>query len=267
MHKIKWTNATWNFVLGCLSKCSYCYARKMVHRVAPLAARKEIEYWVARGIQYDYDNLIKHIKSFKPSLLYHRADKTYFARKFGDKPKKIFVNSMSDVAFWPMKAFVLFNEILIDYPQHTFQILTKFPEKIQNISFPENVWLGISAETQSFYNYRVEHLIKIKAGKHFVSLEPLQEEIDLCTLTKIKIDGGEPFPLKQTLTAELIDLIDWVIVGGQTGPNPVLMEPHWVINIKNQCEASGVPFFFKSWGGKLKNKETIDEKEYKYFPE
>ncbi len=119
--------------------------------------------------------------------------------------------------------------------RHTFQILTKRSERLYNLDqrleWAPNIWMGVSVENQDF-SFRIEHLSNTSATTKFLSLEPLLGPIpNLC------LDG-----------------IDWVIVGGESGPHARPMDKSWVIDIRDQCLDAGVPFFFKQWGGINKKK-------------
>jgi protein gp37 len=151
------------------------------------------------------------------------------------KPQTIFVNSMSD----------LFHEdVPIEYIQkvfsvmnranwHRFQILTKRAERLDALSpllnWTSNIWMGVSVESDE-YRERIDHLRRTGASIKFLSLEPL-----LGPLSRLDLTG-----------------IDWVIVGGESGPRSRPMDPEWVIDLRDQCRQAGVPFFFKQWGGKNK---------------
>jgi len=118
---------------------------------------------------------------------------------------------------------------------HRFQVLTKRAERLQqlsrHLSWPENIWMGVSVENTD-YTDRIEHLRKTPAKIKFLSLEPL-----LGPLPRLKLGG-----------------IDWVIVGGESGPGARAMDPAWVKDIRQQCRRAGVPFFFKQWGGTNKHR-------------
>jgi protein gp37 len=149
----------------------------------------------------------------------------------------IFVNSMSD----------LFHEnVPIDFIQmvfntmrqafwHTFQVLTKRSARLleldSQIAWPENVWMGVSVEN-SDYSFRIDHLRKTHALTKFLSLEPL-----LGPLPNLRLEA-----------------INWVIVGGESGPGSRPMEISWVLDIRDQCQLNNIPFFFKQWGGTNKKK-------------
>ena len=118
---------------------------------------------------------------------------------------------------------------------HVFQILTKRSDRLSDLDiylkWPRNVWMGVSVENCD-YQFRINQLRNTKAPIKFLSLEPL-----LGSLSNLNLSG-----------------IDWVIVGGESGPKARPLNPKWVLDIKNQCEKNNVPFFFKQWGGKNKKK-------------
>lgn len=148
-------------------------------------------------------------------------------RDLGKKPKMFFVNSMSDT----------FNEKISDeqidkilaacgkYPQHVFQVLTKRAERVPGFTYPKNIWLGVTVELAK-YKSRIDYLRKTDAKIKFLSCEPLLGDLGELDLTGI----------------------DWVICGGESGPNARPMHPDWVRNIQKQCKEQGVAFFFKQWG-------------------
>ena len=158
---------------------------------------------------------------------------------FWKKPQRIFVNSMSDMfhdeipVSFILKAF----DTMRRASWHQFQILTKRSDRLLAVAplidWPENVWMGVSVENHE-YQFRVGHLRKTGAAIKFLSLEPL-----LGPLRRLDLRG-----------------IDWVIVGGESGPGARPMESTWILEIKEQCERSGVPFFFKQWGG-FKRKQAV----------
>jgi len=215
--KIEWTETTWNPTTGCTKislGCKYCYAERMAQRLKAMGVKK-----------------YKH--GFKLSLHPEVLTEPYAWRN----PRTVFVNSMSDLFHEDMpfeyiqKVFKVMNENL----RHTFQVLTKradiLAEYSQYLNWTKNIWMGVTVESQQFTN-RIDELRKTGAFVKFLSLEPL--------ITKIKIDD---------LTA-----IDWVIVGGESGPNARPIQHEWVLDLKNQCKTQNVPFFFKQWGGVNKKK-------------
>jgi protein gp37 len=210
--RIEWTTATWNPVTGCTKVspgCAHCYAERMSKRLEAMGQR-------------NYRN------GFRVTLHPHMLDVPLRWRK----PQFIFVNSMSD----------LFHEdVPVDYIQqvfdvmrqaewHTFQVLTKRSERLAELDavldWPENVWMGVSVESRKYVD-RINHLRCTGAATKFLSLEPL-----LGPLTDLNLSG-----------------IDWVIVGGESGPGARPMEKTWVRAIRAQCHRAKVPFFFKQWGG------------------
>jgi len=153
------------------------------------------------------------------------------------KPQLIFANSMSDLFHQSVPDSFIYKafDVMRRASWHQFQILTKRSKRLLKISptiiWPNNVWMGVSVEQQN-YTFRIDDLRKTKAAIKFVSFEPLLG----------------PFPQ--------LDLreIDWVIVGGESGPHARPMSEKWVLEIKNQCKKNRVPFFFKQWGGVNKKK-------------
>ena len=153
------------------------------------------------------------------------------------KPQMIFVNSMSDL-FHKQVPFAFIErafEVMRRATWHRFQVLTKRSDRLLELSarlpWPPNVWMGVSVENQD-YAFRIDDLRGTDARTKFLSLEPL-----LGPLLDLDLDG-----------------MDWVIVGGESGPGSRPMDPTWVIDIRDQCRSAGVPFFFKQWGGFNKKK-------------
>lgn len=205
--KIEWTNETWNPVTGCSKYsegCQNCYAEKMTKRLAAMGQEK-------------YKNGFNKVV-FHPGEL---------NRDFGRKSKMIFVNSMSDTFHADISKFQISK--MLEYcsfnKQHIFQILTKRAARVEEFSYPPNVWLGVTVEKENYKN-RIEFLRHTDAKVKFLSCEPL-----LGDLGKLDLTG-----------------IDWVIVGGESGPGARPMHPDWVRNIQKQCQKQNVPFFFKQWG-------------------
>jgi len=148
------------------------------------------------------------------------------------KPQVIFVNSMSDLFHKdvPEEFIQEVFDVMRRASWHTFQVLTKRSDRLlklnKEIDWPSNVWMGVSVENSS-YTFRIDHLRQTNASTKFLSLEPL-----LGPLPHLKLRG-----------------INWVIVGGESGPGARPVEEDWVIDIRNQCRTARVPFFFKQWGG------------------
>jgi protein gp37 len=153
------------------------------------------------------------------------------------RPQVIFVNSMSDLFHKDVpEDFILHAfDVMARAHWHQFQILTKRAERLAKlsprISWPRNVWQGVSVENQD-YAYRIDYLRITAAATKFLSLEPLLGPVPALDLTGI----------------------DWVIVGGESGPGARPMKAEWVLDIRDRCRKEGVPFFFKQWGGLNKKK-------------
>jgi protein gp37 len=207
---IEWTQSTWNPVTGCTkvsTGCANCYAHAFAERF--------------RGVPgHPYS------QGFDLKLWPDRLDLPLR----WNRPRVIFVNSMSDLFHpdVPEDFIQAIFQIMQRCPQHTFQILTKRPQRAAGLSprlqWPRNVWLGTSVETQR-YGFRLDSLRRTEAQIRFVSCEPLLG------------------PLRLDLTA-----IDWVIVGGESGPRARPMRLDWVRSVRSQCDSARVPFFFKQWG-------------------
>jgi protein gp37 len=167
------------------------------------------------------------------------------------KPQTIFVNSMSDMfhARVPREFILQAFDVMRRAHWHRFQVLTKRGDRLMSLSeelpWADNIWMGVSVESES-YTYRIGHLRETGASIKFLSLEPLLGPLD-----DLRLDG-----------------IDWVIVGGESGPGARLMNPEWVISIRNQCVEAGVPFFFKQWGGVWKKKfgRTLEGRTWDQMP-
>ncbi|MGA2623961.1 MAG: phage Gp37/Gp68 family protein [Bacteroidota bacterium] len=209
---IEWTEATWNPVTGCTKispGCRHCYAERLAGRLKAMGSSRYRNGFNVT-LQPDIVDLPLHWK----------------------QPRIIFVNSMSD----------LFHEAIPDEyivkvfatmqlaHWHTFQILTKRSGRLSSLAsllpWPSNVWIGVSVES-SDYAFRIADLVKVPAAVRFLSLEPL-----LSFLPRLPLRG-----------------IDWVIVGGESGPGARPMKQEWVRTIQIKCKQMDVPFFFKQWGG------------------
>jgi len=214
---IEWTESTWNPLTGCTKVspgCKHCYAERMAYRLQAMG-------------QPNYVN------GFKLTLHY-QALKLPLTWK---KPQVIFVNSMSDLFHEevPVEFIQLVFDIMHRAFWHTFQVLTKRSERLLELDkviiWPKNVWMGVSVENSN-YTYRIEHLKSTHAQIKFLSLEPL-----LGPIRYLQLEG-----------------IDWVIVGGESGPGARPMAEEWVTSIRDQCAEAEVPFFFKQWGGVRKKR-------------
>lgn len=230
---IEWTDATWNPVTGCTKVsvgCKNCYAEKQALRLQKMG-------------QANYANGFK--VTCHPSML----DKP----RAWKRPRRIFVNSMSDLFHEEVpEEFILdVFKVMQECPQHTFQVLTKRPERAQHmiprLPVAGNIWLGTSVEDREAVG-RCKHLFSLKGYfPVFLSIEPLLGPIDWLPL----------------------DWIDWVIVGGESGPGARPCRAEWVRSIRDQCAKKGVPFFFKQWGGvnKKSTGNLLDGKQHLEMPE
>jgi protein gp37 len=165
------------------------------------------------------------------------------------QPRVVFVDSMSDLFHpdVPLDFISQVFDVMEETPQHTYQILTKRSQRLEKVAieldWPSNVWMGVSVESDR-YRFRINQLRQVPAAVRFLSLEPLLGPLPNLDLTDI----------------------DWVIVGGESGPKARPMEQAWVEDIRDQCARARVPFFFKQWGGRTPkaggrelNKRTWDE--------
>lgn len=230
MTKIEWTDTVWNVVTGCTkiaSGCKHCYAARMANRL--------------RGrCGYPADD------PFRVTLHPDRLEQPLRWRK----PRMVFVCSMGDMFHNDVPDYFIAAVfgVMAATPQHTYQVLTKRPDRMRDllsrINTDDNVWLGTSASTQKDFDANVPLLLSTPAAVRFVSLEPLLEPIDL-------VDMIGPYNATDD-TALMGDSrnrgLDWVIVGGESGPRARPMHPQWVRAIRSQCVEAGVPFFFKQWG-------------------
>jgi protein gp37 len=214
---IEWTESTWNPVTGCdkiSPGCKHCYAERMAERLQAMG-------------QPNYKNGFE--LTLQPQMLELPLR--------WKKPQTIFVNSMSDLFHQdvPLEYIRSVFDVMRHAHWHRFQVLTKRAERLADLSdklpWPHNVWMGVSVESDK-YVFRIDHLRSTTAKTKFLSLEPL-----LGPLANLDLAG-----------------IDWVIVGGESGPRARTMDPAWVVDIRNQCRSAGVPFFFKQWGGTNKKK-------------
>jgi len=230
--KIEWTGSTWNPVTGCTKispGCQNCYAERMSKRL------------LAMG-QKNYRN------GFKVTTHKHVLDLPFKWKK----PQTIFVNSMSDLFHEDVSNDFICNvfNIMNKVSWHTFQILTKRSERLLKMSdkltWGKNIWVGVSVESAE-YKFRLDLLRKTKAQVKFISFEPLIGNIGKVNLRNI----------------------DWVIVGGESGPKARCMSPVWVANLRDQCLAQKVPFFFKQWGGinKKKTGRLLDGRTWNEMPQ
>lgn len=234
---IEWTEATWNPTTGCSkisTGCKNCYAESMSKRLKAMGVKK-------------YKNNFKfteHISDVEIPLTWK-------------KPKKIFVNSMSDL-FHEKSDFTFVGkcfETMIQANWHTYQVLTKRPKKMIEFSnlfkkfykskIPSHIWMGTSIENEDFI-WRIKELRKVQCEMRFISFEPL-----LGPVGEVNLEG-----------------IDWAIIGGESGHKFRKVREEWVWDIIKQCKKQKVPVFFKQWGG-IRPKSggrTIKNKIFDQYP-
>lgn len=228
---IEWTESTWNPVTGCTKispGCKHCYAERMSKRLQAMG-------------QPNYAN------AFRLTLQPHVLELPLRWRK----PQRIFVNSMSDLFHKdvPLQYIQRVFDVMRDAHWHQFQVLTKRADRLAKVAatlpWPPNVWMGVSVESQE-YTGRVADLTSTAAAVKFLSVEPL-----LGPIYDLDLVG-----------------IDWVIVGGESGPGARPMDAEWVRGIRRLCAAQKVPFFFKQWGGvnKKRTGRLLDDREYNEYP-
>ena len=231
---IEWTDATWNPVRGCgkvSPGCKHCYAEAFAERFRGVV-----------GHPYEHGFDLRLVPGVLRQPLKWR------------RPRKIFVNSMSDLFHEtvPSEYIAMVGTVMRQADWHIYQVLTKRHQRMKDllggslrwITKLPNVWFGVSVEDREYGLPRLEALRHTQAAVRFVSIEPLLED-----LGNINLAG-----------------IDWVIVGGESGPHARPLQADWVTSIQQQCQAAGVPFFFKQWGGvrkhmtgRLLNGRTYDE--------
>ncbi len=214
---IEWTEATWNPLTGCNKispGCKHCYAERLAVR---LQAMRQPNY----------------VNGFKLTLHEHALELPLLWKR----PQTIFVNSMSDLFHKnvPIEFVQRVFDVMRRANWHQFQVLTKRSEHLLELdpllTWAPHIWMGVSVESQK-YAFRIDDLRRTRAHVKFLSLEPL-----LGPLPNLNLRG-----------------INWVIVGGESGPGARPLDSAWVIDIRNQCQKAQVPFFFKQWGGINKKK-------------
>lgn len=238
---IEWTQATWNPVSGCTrvsAGCDLCYAVALTRRLEAMGQEK-------------YAGLVNPDKKHFNGRIRVHPDTLDIPLRWR-KPRRVFVNSMSDL-FHPNVPDEFIKEvfsIMVQADRHEFQLLTKRPERAAamgaELPWPYNVWLGTSVEDERVIS-RVDELRSSPAKLKFLSLEPL-----IGPLSSLCVEG-----------------IDWVIVGGESGPGSRPISEEWVLDIRDLCLRQGVPFFFKQWGGvnKKRTGRTLEGRTWDQFPE
>jgi len=234
--KIEWTDATWNPVRGCTKVspgCLNCYAETFAERFRGVPGHP---------FELGFDIRLVPEKLEEPLRW--------------PVPKMIFVNSMSDLFHpkVPDEYIVKVAEVMNTANWHTYQVLTKRPERMQEllkgklhfVTKQAHIWWGVSVENRKHGLGRIDLLRNSPAGVRFLSVEPLLED-----LGNLNLEG-----------------IGWVIVGGESGPGARPMQAEWVRDIRRQCRRDKVPFFFKQWGGVRKSEtgRKLDNRTYDEFP-
>lgn len=209
---IEWTEATWNPVTGC-SKispgCQHCYAERMAKRLQAMGQPNYRDGFAVRT----HEHMLRLPSSWA-------------------RPRMVFVNSMGDLFHEevPIEFIMRVFDTMEQTPRHTYQLLTKRTDRLAEVApllnWPANVWMGVTVEDNERLA-RIDSLREVPAKVRFLSVEPL-----LGPLTDLNLSG-----------------VDWVIVGGESGPRARPLDPEWVLAIRDECVASSVPFFFKQWGG------------------
>jgi protein gp37 len=221
--KIEWTESTWNPVTGCnkISEgCDNCYAERMAKRLKAMGQQN-------------------YINGFEVVCHPHMLDVPLKWKK----SNMVFVNSMGDVFHEkvPLDFIRQVFGVMNIADQHFYQVLTKRAKRLLELSemikWDSHIWMGVTVENKTF-KYRIDYLRKTPAKTKFLSLEPL-----LGSLGELNLSG-----------------IDWVIVGGESGPRARSIEADWAREVRDQCIEQNIPFFFKQWGGvqKKKNGRVLD---------
>lgn len=228
---IEWTDATWNPVTGCTKVsqgCKHCYAERMAKRLQAMGAAN-------------------YSQGFRVTLHPDMLDKP----RHWKQPRRIFVNSMSDLFHPDVPDSFIYDvfQVMNETPWHTYQVLTKRPERMAQMAgvlpFSANIWCGTSVEAQAVLE-RIRWLQETPAAIRFLSCEPL-----LGALPNLPLDG-----------------IQWVIVGGESGPRSRPMDVTWPRDIRDQCVQANVAFFFKQWGGVQRTQagRLLDGRTWDEFP-
>lgn len=238
--KIEWTDESWNPVTGCIKVspgCKHCYAERFSERF-----RGTVD---SKGRRHPF------FAGFTPTRRPERLDHPFGWRS----PRMVFVNSMSDLFgdFVPDSYLAQVFDVMRRTPKHTYQVLTKRADRLEVwtrgqawLEGAKNIWLGVSVEDSKYGLPRIAHLRRARAAVRFLSVEPLLE-----ALPTLDVAG-----------------LDWVIVGGESGPGARPMDPKWVRIIRDKCVRERVAFFFKQWGGvqKAKTGRLLDDRTWDQFP-
>lgn len=238
--KIEWTDETWNPVTGCVKispGCKHCYAEKFAERF--------------RDVVMPNGKLHVFHGGFDPTLRPTRVLQPLSWKT----PRMVFVNSMSDLfgEFVPDAFLASVFDVMRATPQHTYQVLTKRADRLERwtqqapwLAQARHIWLGVSVEDRKYGVPRIDDLRRAVAATRFLSIEPLLEDVGELNLRAV----------------------DWVIVGGESGPRARPMKPAWVRSVRDQCARDGVAFFFKQWGGIQKHRtgRMLDGRTWDQFP-
>lgn len=221
---IEWTDATWNPVTGCTKVspgCAHCYAEAITLRF-----RRGGPFLPGKTTIKTHPERLSHPGKWR-------------------QPKRIFVNSMSDLFHEDIPPAFLDDvfRVMAENSRHTFQILTKRPEQMMEYvertghrPWPPNVWAGVSVENQYWADRRIPLLAQVPASIRFLSVEPLLKAVTLDPW--LREIGPNDWPL-------LLDILHWIIVGAESGPRARPMLLQWVRDIRDECIRAGVAFFFK----------------------
>ena len=233
---IEWTDATWNPTTGCTrvsAGCDHCYAERLSRGLLAHTYRARLPVVNTRQNRRD------------PFAVRVWPERLGLPAKWM-KPRRIFVNSMSDLFHMAVpKDFVRqCFRVMLNVDRHVYQVLTKRPARAARFvqchtdmfpqGLPAHIWIGASVEHQSF-DFRVRHLLAVPAKVRFLSCEPLIGPLDLSAFMGSSADHHG---------------LHWVIVGGESGILARPMDPSWARDLRDQCRAATVPFFFKQWGGR-----------------
>jgi len=222
--QIEWTDATWNPVAGCsivTAGCTHCYAMEMAKRLEAMHIKKYAGLTRKSGRRTVWNGVV-------------REDRDALAIPYGwRKPRKIFVNSMSDLFHERVSDAFIFDvwKVMRETPHHNYQILTKRPERMAELVATKigevlpNVWLGTSIEDGNVVD-RIDYLRKVPAAIRFISFEPL-----IGSVGSVDLQG-----------------IHWAIVGGESGKSARPIREEWIDEIYVQCLSADTAFFFKQWG-------------------
>lgn len=229
--RIEWTEYSWNPVTGCSkisAGCKNCYAERMANRLRAMGVERYADGFAVRL----HKDLLEVPLQWK-------------------HPRVVFVNSMSDLFHEdiPISFIQAIFATMNSCPQHTFQVLTKRADRLLELSmhlrWTHNIWMGVTVENKESL-FRIDRLRRSDARVKFLSCEPLLEDLGHVGL------GG----------------VDWVIVGGESGPRSRPMDASWATSLRDQCIEGGVPYFFKQWGGWNKKEagRRLDGREWNEMP-